>query len=78
MAPIIFDKININTLEVNSTVSVGENHADHWSGHLKRNFGMGIITGKNYITNSENLIIDNDKSDFLLNNPKRQHTNQNE
>lgn len=76
MAPIIFDKININTLETNATVSIGENFADHWSGHLKRNFGMGIVTGKNYITSARNFIIDNDKSDFLLNNPEKKSVNQ--
>lgn len=78
MAPIIFDKININVLEANATVSVGENSADHWSGHLKRNFGTGIVTGKNYITNSKNLIIDDDKSDFLVNNSSKQSVNQDE
>ena len=66
---IIFNAINVNTLDTNATVSVGENAQSGWNSHAKNNFGNGMLFGINYTVGSVNNIVDNDVFDTPINDP---------
>lgn len=61
--PIIFNQINVNTLDTDSTIAVGENQQNDWDAHSKNNFGNGMLFGWNITFNSFNSIFDPDVSD---------------
>ena len=67
--PIAIGAINVNSLNTNSTVSVGENQLSGWSSHRKTNNGVGIQVG--IFTNSLNytIIVDNDLADAQITDP---------
>lgn len=55
-----FDKINVNALNRNSTVAIGENMQPHWETFNKQNYGVGFFSGENVIGKNLNIIKDND------------------
>jgi hypothetical protein len=59
---IVFNMINVNSLNRNAGVSIGENTQSSWDAHGKNNNGNGMLLG-NFI-NLNNLIIINDNDIF--------------
>lgn len=57
---IVFNQINMNGQDTNSTVSVGEVLQSGWSSHSKQNAGQVSGTGINNTINFFSSIIDND------------------
>ena len=64
---IVFNTINVNTLDTNATVAVGQKAQSGWNSHAKNNFGNGMLFGINYTTASVNNIVDNDVFDTPIN-----------
>ncbi|MBT2659067.1 spore germination protein [Bacillus sp. ISL-18] len=67
--PVAVGAINVNSLNTNATVSVGENQLSGWSSHRKTNNGVGIQVG--IFANSLNytIILDNDLADAQMLDP---------
>jgi Spore germination protein gerPA/gerPF len=67
--PLAIGAINVNSLNTNAVVSVGENQLYGWSSHRKTNNGVGIQVG--IFTNSLNytIIVDNDLADAQMLDP---------
>lgn len=55
-----FDQINVNALNRNATVAIGENQQSHWETFNKQNYGSGFHSGENVLGKNMNLIQDND------------------
>lgn len=64
-----FIAINVNTLNRDSTVAVGENNQPGWSSHSKNNYGTGMLFGFSVTTNTINNIYDPDLVDAPINDP---------
>ncbi|WP_085524354.1 spore germination protein [Tuberibacillus sp. Marseille-P3662] len=64
--PISFNSINVNTLDTDSSISVGENQQNNWSAHSKNNFGNGMFFGWNVTSNSVNNVYDPDVADIPI------------
>ncbi|WP_052352744.1 hypothetical protein [Neobacillus dielmonensis] len=60
-------EINVNSLDTNAAVSVGENLLNGWSAHSKRNQGTGRAAGISQHSNNTNILIDNDIIDSPIN-----------
>lgn len=60
-----FHSIDVNAVNINSSISIGENNQAGWSSHRKSNFGTQMI-GESIIENSTNTIIDNDIIDTAI------------
>jgi hypothetical protein len=58
-----FVSINVNTLDTDATISVGENNQAGWDAHSKNTFGNGMFFGINLTPNNLNVITDNDVID---------------
>jgi hypothetical protein len=74
-ATVIFNQININSLEFNSTVATGQNNQADWSTFGKNLFGQGINVGVIFSASNLNIINDQDVIDTNagqpeLNNPQ--------
>ncbi|MCG8515717.1 MAG: spore germination protein [Halanaerobiales bacterium] len=67
--PIIFNAININSLNTNSLVSIGENAQPDWDSHSKTNQGSGAGFGFNWDIGIINYIFDNDVWDTPIFDP---------
>lgn len=76
--PIVFGSININTLDTNASVSIGENAMSNWSAHSKNNFGNGMLFGMAWTTGQINYIIDPDTIDTPITDPDGALTAQNQ
>jgi hypothetical protein len=62
-AAIHFRDINVNGMDRNASVSIGETDQNGWSAHGKSNTGLGSQTGIQYTLQNETIIQDNDAID---------------
>lgn len=76
--PIVFGSINVNTLDTNSSVTLGQNSMSNWSAHAKNNFGNGMLFGLAWTTGQLNYMFDNDGVDTPITDPDRSFTGQNQ
>lgn len=67
---VIFNSINVEGIEINSGIFVGDNYQPMWSAHSKNNTTIANTFGRNYINKPFNLIVDNDYIDYLTHNQK--------
>ncbi|GGH75425.1 hypothetical protein JOD43_000526 [Pullulanibacillus pueri] len=58
--------INVNAINNNSTLSMGENKQNSWRSHHKSNFGIGHLMGVNNVSDTLNNIEDNDFLDTQI------------
>jgi len=58
-----FAAINVNAMNRETTISIGENNQPGWSAHNKNNFGTGLLFGINMTANQLNNILDSDVVD---------------
>ncbi|GGH88160.1 hypothetical protein JOD43_000631 [Pullulanibacillus pueri] len=72
-----FAAINVNAINRDSSVSIGENNQPGWSSHSKNNYGDGLLFGINLI-NQMNNIMDNDVIDAPINDQDGIPGNQNQ
>jgi hypothetical protein len=56
---IIFNKIDVNTIDTASGIFIGTNHAHGWSSHNKNNSGLGTANNT-VISGNLNMVHDND------------------
>lgn len=64
-----FSNINVNGMNTNTSVSIGDIDQAGWSSHSKSNTGEGSNTGISQSKNNHVLIVDNDQIDApILNN----------
>lgn len=59
--------INVISMDTNAAVSIGENDANVWSAHSKRNEGTGRSIGVSQHKLNTNVVIDNDLIDAQIN-----------
>ncbi|MCD1259454.1 spore germination protein [Paenibacillus athensensis] len=64
---IVFNMINVNNLNTNATVGIGENAQSSWDSHSKNNYGYGENIGAAFTANVANVIYDNDFIDAPIN-----------
>ncbi len=62
-----FGAINVNAVNRESAIAVGENNQPGWTSHSKTNIGNGIYFGMNITGSVFNNIIDNDVIDAPIN-----------
>jgi hypothetical protein len=56
-----FDKIIVNSIQINSGIFVGTNTQNAWSSHNKTNMNIGRISGDgNHFSDHLNVICDDD------------------
>ncbi|MFD2682079.1 hypothetical protein [Bacillus seohaeanensis] len=67
---IVFNQVNVNSVQNGSTISTGQNNLEDWNTQGKCNFGYGLSTG--IITNAgiSNVIIDPDGIDGTITQPE--------
>lgn len=58
-----FNSINVQQLDENCTVSIGESAQNGWSTKDKNNYGNGDFYGKTILPNNRSIIYDNDIMD---------------
>lgn len=58
-----FVSINVNSINRNSTVAIGENNQAGWSAHWKSNQGNGLYIGNSVTLNNATVILDTDLVD---------------
>lgn len=63
-----FDKIDVNALDTQSIIAVGNNSQSAWDSHSKENYGLGTLYGRPGISKNTNTINDNDVIDAPINN----------
>ncbi len=61
-----FNAVNVNALNRNSTIAIGENDQTNWTSHNKNNYGNGIISGKSTVGRNLNIIHDDDVIDVPI------------
>jgi hypothetical protein len=59
-------EINVNSLDSNAAVSVGDNLLNGWSAHGKRNDGTGRSAGITQNKSNTSVVIDNDLMDCQI------------
>ena len=62
-----FGAINVNAINRESAIAIGENNQPGWTSHSKSNFGNGMFFGTNFTGSTMNNIIDNDVIDAPIN-----------
>ncbi|GGE49784.1 hypothetical protein GCM10011391_30690 [Pullulanibacillus camelliae] len=72
-----FAAINVNALNRDSSISIGENNQPGWSAHSKNNLGAGLLQGFNVVNQVSN-ILDNDVVDSPINDQDGIPGNQNQ
>ena len=70
-----FQTLNINAVNANSAVSIGESKIDHWRSSNKTNMGFGMGVGVNIFSNNVNMIDDQDIIDAPIKDFKRAEDN---
>lgn len=60
---ISLEDIQVNALEANSSISIGEVSQEGWSSHFKTNSGQGSHKGVNISEGGQSTIVDNDVVD---------------
>lgn len=58
-----FNEVNVNALNRNCSIAIGENDQTNWTSHNKNNYGNGILSGKNLAGRNLNIIRDDDVID---------------
>lgn len=61
-----FTDINVNGMETNAAISLGDVDQAGWSSHSKNNVGEGSSTGVNTSINNQIKIVDNDLIDVPI------------
>ncbi|SFJ15328.1 hypothetical protein [Thermoflavimicrobium dichotomicum] len=69
-ATIIFNQINVNSVEFNSAVTTGQNNQSDWSTTGKSLFGQGINVGVVFTASNLNIINDQDVIDTKISQPE--------
>jgi hypothetical protein len=69
-ATIIFNQINVNTLEFNAIVTTGQNVQPDWTTNQKNLFGKGISAGIFFSAGNLNIINDQDVFDTRISQPE--------
>lgn len=64
--PVVFNSINVEGIQINSGIFVGDNYQPLWSSHSKNNSCIMNTSGNNYIHKPLNLIYDNDEIDYTM------------
>ncbi|MEW9699904.1 spore germination protein [Paenibacillus sp. SI8] len=64
---IVFNMINVNSINTNASIGIGENAQSSWDSHSKNNYGTGQFIGNTISSNIVNLICDNDFIDAPIN-----------
>ncbi|SDP26962.1 Spore germination protein gerPA/gerPF [Paenibacillus sp. yr247] len=64
---IVFNMINVNSINTNATIGIGENAQSSWDSHSKNNYAQGQSIGTSLSVNVFNFIIDNDFIDAPIN-----------
>ncbi|NRF90486.1 spore germination protein [Paenibacillus frigoriresistens] len=64
---IVFNMINVNSINTNATIGIGENAQSSWDSHSKNNYGTGQWIGNTVSANIVNFIFDNDFIDAPIN-----------
>ncbi|MBD0379818.1 spore germination protein [Paenibacillus sedimenti] len=64
---IVFNMINVNSLNTNANIGIGENAQSSWDSHSKTNVGTGENIGVVCTANMVNIIYDNDFIDSPIN-----------
>ena len=67
---IIFNQIAVNTVNVNSTISTGQNNQQDWAFQGKNTFAAGQQFGLAALNGNFNVVFDNDVSDVPVNAPE--------
>jgi len=62
-----FDKIDVNALDTQSIIAVGNNSQSAWDSHSKDNQGLGTLYGRPSLSKNTNTIHDNDIIDAPIN-----------
>ncbi|WP_051263082.1 hypothetical protein [Tuberibacillus calidus] len=73
-----FAAININAMNRDAAVAIGENNQPGWTAHNKANFGLGLQFGISFTANQFNVIADNDVIDAPINDQDGIPGNQNQ
>lgn len=60
-----FNDINVNVIEENSGIFIGDIHANYWSSRVKENHGVGQISGST-VQHLTGIVQDNDQRDVTL------------
>lgn len=61
-------EININVLDSNAALTIGDNSLNGWSSHSKRNAGQGKLIGAINNTDNKNSVTDSDLVDTTISN----------
>ncbi|MGL4821333.1 MAG: hypothetical protein ACRC5C_15385 [Bacilli bacterium] len=67
---IIFNQINVNSVEQTAGVNTGQNNNNEWSFQGKTNSGMSFFIGMNVCCNIVNMILDPDVIDLPVTQPE--------
>ncbi|MCP3738979.1 hypothetical protein [Rossellomorea sp. BNER] len=67
---IVFNQINVNSVQFGSTVATGQNNLEDWNTQGKGNLGNGIETGIIYKIGISNVVIDTDGIDTSIAQPE--------
>jgi hypothetical protein len=70
-----FHSVNVNALNSNSTVAIGENDQPNWGSHNKSNYGSGTLSGKNLSGKNLSIIHDDDLIDVTMSDHRTINTN---
>jgi hypothetical protein len=63
---IVFDKIDVETIESNSGIFIGKNFATNWDANSKTQNVIGTIQGSNQFEKSAAILYDNDIVDTVI------------
>ncbi len=64
---IVFNMINVNSINTDAAISIGENNLGGWDTHSKNNYGNGSFYGNTFNTVNFNLLSDHDLIDSPIN-----------
>jgi hypothetical protein len=62
-----FKTLNVNALNINASINMGDNRLSGWRSHSKANMGFGNGTGTNIFVGNTNVIDDQDIVDSHIN-----------
>ncbi|NLZ53380.1 MAG: hypothetical protein GX892_09570 [Thermoanaerobacteraceae bacterium] len=60
---IVFNMINVNSINTDAAISVGENNLGSWDTHSKNNYGNGAFYGNTLSPTNLNFVSDLDAID---------------
>ncbi|GGE37407.1 hypothetical protein GCM10011391_15360 [Pullulanibacillus camelliae] len=65
--------LNVNNIQMNSGIFIGNNQSHHWRSHTKINNGLGMMRSST-LSHSLNMVIDNDIMDTVINETRTQQS----